>query len=157
MLAVTHLEPCFVKSVPRELEPGVLYVSMEYGTVVHSCCCGCASEVVTPLTPTDWRLEFDGVGITLRPSVGNWTLPCRSHYIVRGNRVIECAAWNDDMVEAERRRDGRAKAAYYARADAAPSEHAERPLSSTDGARAEGARKRWMKRLNRWWLSNPDD
>ena len=83
------LEPRFVKAVPRDLEPGVLYVSMEYGTVVHSCCCGCGFEVVTPLTPTDWRLTFDGESVSLWPSVGSWNLPCQSHYVIENNRVRE--------------------------------------------------------------------
>jgi hypothetical protein len=49
------LEHRFVRNAPRELEPGVLYISMEYATAVHSCCCGCGERVVTPFTPTDWR------------------------------------------------------------------------------------------------------
>ncbi|WP_310793974.1 DUF6527 family protein [Paraburkholderia sp. BL23I1N1] len=63
---------------------------MEYGTISHSCCCGCGNEVVTPLTPTDWSLTFDGEHISLWPSVGSWNLPCQSHYVVKspGVRLI---------------------------------------------------------------------
>lgn len=110
----TQLEPRFVKGVPRDLEPGVLYVSMEYGTVVHSCCCGCGHEVVTPLTPTDWRLTFNGEAISLWPSVGNWNLPCRSHYVIEGNRVIDAGRWGKGRIEAEQKRDKVAKAKFYA-------------------------------------------
>ncbi len=113
MIRHNQLTPYFVKGVPRILEPGILYVSMEYGTVVHSCCCGCGLEVVTPLTPTDWRLTFDGEAISLWPSVGNWNLPCRSHYVIQGNRVIEAGSWNKAQIDAERRRDKAAKARYY--------------------------------------------
>ncbi|WP_227727099.1 DUF6527 family protein [Yersinia proxima] len=113
MIRHNQLTPYFVKGVPRILEPGILYVSMEYGTVVHSCCCGCGLEVVTPLTPTDWRLTFDGEAISLWPSVGNWNLPCRSHYVIQGNRVIEAGSWNKTQIDAERRRDKAAKARYY--------------------------------------------
>lgn len=113
MICHNQLTPYFVKGVPRILEPGILYVSMEYGTVVHSCCCGCGLEVVTPLTPTDWRLTFDGEAISLWPSVGNWNLPCRSHYLIQGNRVIEAGSWNKAQIDAERRRDKAAKARYY--------------------------------------------
>lgn len=112
------LEHRFVRNVPRELEPGVLYISMEYATAVHSCCCGCGERVVTPFTPTDWRITFDGESVTLNPSVGNWNQDCRSHYVIEKNRVIECGPWSDVRVEAERRRDKRAKAAYYGRATA---------------------------------------
>ncbi len=54
----------FVKSIPNELEDGTLYVSMEYATVAHKCCCGCGKEVVTPLSSTDWMLTYDGESIS---------------------------------------------------------------------------------------------
>ncbi len=109
------LEHRFVRNAPRELEPGVLYISMEYATAVHSCCCGCGERVVTPFTPIDWRMAFDGESVTLTPSVGNWNQDCRSHYVIQRNRVIECGQWSDARVEAERRRDKQAKAEYYGR------------------------------------------
>lgn len=107
------LEHRFVRNVPRELEPGVLYISMEYATAVHSCCCGCSERVVTPFTPTDWHMTFDGESISLHPSVGNWNQKCRSHYVIQKSRVLEAGTWTNAQIEAERRRDKRAKAAYY--------------------------------------------
>jgi Family of unknown function (DUF6527) len=68
--ALTHE---FVEYIPDELKDGVLYVSMPFATVAHKCCCGCGKEVVTPLSPTDWTLIFDGKSITLDPSIGNWS------------------------------------------------------------------------------------
>jgi hypothetical protein len=38
MARQTHLTPEFVELVPPELEEGVLYVSMLYGSVIHKCC-----------------------------------------------------------------------------------------------------------------------
>jgi hypothetical protein len=131
MIQHLRLEPRFVKGVPRELESGVLYVSMEYGTAVHSCCCGCGQEVVTPLTPTDWKLTFDGESISLHPSVGNWNLPCRSHYVIRNNRVIEAPSWDQAKIKAEQRRDTAAKAAFYAQPAELPKP---RPTLSTGTA-----------------------
>ena len=64
----------FCTHIPESLAPGVLYVSMEYATAAHSCCCGCGEEVVTPFTATDWKMTFDGQAISLWPSVGNWSL-----------------------------------------------------------------------------------
>lgn len=110
------LEHRFVRNAPRELEPGVLYISMEYATAVHSCCCGCRERVVTPFTPTDWRITFDGESVTLNPSVGNWNQDCRSHYVIERNRVIECGRWSEERIDMERRRDKLAKATYYGRA-----------------------------------------
>jgi hypothetical protein len=107
------LEHRFVRNVPRELDPGVLYISMDYATAVHSCCCGCGDRVVTPFTPTDWRMTFDGESISLHPSVGNWNQKCRSHYVIQLSRVLEAGAWSASQVEAERGRDKRAKAEHY--------------------------------------------
>src|SRR5712664_1055270 len=77
----------FVRSVPEALEQGVLYVSIEYATAIHRCCCGCGKEVVTPLSPRDWKLTFDGETVSLHPSIGNWSFPCRSHYWIKQDRV----------------------------------------------------------------------
>jgi len=77
----------FVESFPETLAQGVLYVSMPYATATHRCACGCGNEVVTPFSPTDWQLQFDGVSVSLTPSIGNWNFPCRSHYFIRHNRV----------------------------------------------------------------------
>jgi Family of unknown function (DUF6527) len=114
------LEHRFVRNVPRDLEPGVLYISMEYATAVHSCCCGCGERVVTPLTPTDWYMTFDGESISLHPSVGNWNQKCRSHYVIQHSRVLEAGAWTNAQVEAECLRDKKAKAAYYGSLNEAP-------------------------------------
>jgi Family of unknown function (DUF6527) len=73
----------FVEFMPKLLDDGVLYVSMTYATASHRCFCGCGMKVVTPLSPTDWRLTFDGDSLSLHPSIGNWSYPCRSHYIRR--------------------------------------------------------------------------
>jgi len=113
MIRHQAIEPRFVKTVPRQLEPGVLYVSVEYGTVVHACYCGCGQEVVTPLTPTDWRMTYDGETVSLWPSVGNWNLPCRSHYVIDRNLVVEQGAWSQARIEAEYRRDKAAKWSFY--------------------------------------------
>lgn len=113
MMRHSHLQNRFVENIPDRLEPGVLYVSMQYATAAHSCCCGCGEEVVTPFTPTDWKMTFDGETISLRPSVGSWTLPCRSHYVIERGRVVEAGPWSDEQVEAERRRDRAAKARHY--------------------------------------------
>ena len=117
MIRWHSLEHRFVKHIPEQLEPGVLYVSMEYASAAHSCCCGCGEEVVTPFTPTDWRMTFDGDTISLWPSIGNWKLPCRSHYIVKRGRAIEAPPWTEEEIAAERRRDKEAKALYYAESE----------------------------------------
>jgi hypothetical protein len=110
------LEHCFVDHIPEAIEPGVLYVSMNYATAAHQCCCGCGNEVITPIAPTDWSLIFDGESISLSPSIGSWTLPCSSHYFVDRGRAIEAPPWSERQAAAEQARDRRAKANYYAQA-----------------------------------------
>jgi hypothetical protein len=151
MMRHKQIEPRFVKGIPRDLEPGVLYVSMEYATVVHSCCCGCGHEVVTPLTPTDWMLTYNGEAISLAPSVGNWNLPCQSHYVIRDNRVIEMGRWNKRQIEAEQRRDKAAKAEHYARL----TKPAQSPLVEAAGrnpisVEARGGEKGFWEKLRLW-------
>src|SRR5258705_12208476 len=99
MIAHRHIEHRFVTYIPEQLEPGILYVSMEYATAVHLCCGGCQREIVTPLSPAQWRVTFDGESVSLYPSVGNWNLPCRSHYILSNGQVIEASSWCDEEVD----------------------------------------------------------
>ena len=94
MLQVKHR---FVEFLPDRLEPGVLYVCMQYATASHTCCCGCGRDVVTPISPKDWKLVYDGRSISLMPSIGNWSYPCRSHYWIKCNEVV----WEADGFGAE--------------------------------------------------------
>jgi hypothetical protein len=81
-----RLEPTFVAYVPRDLEDGRLYVSLEYATAVHLCACGCGAKTVTPLSRGGWTLTFNGA-VTLRPSVGNGQAACRSHYLINDDKI----------------------------------------------------------------------
>jgi hypothetical protein len=73
--------------IPAEKEPGVLYVSLEFGVASHLCPCGCGSVVVTALAPHRWSLIFDGETVSLTPSIGNWSQACQSHYWIRNNKI----------------------------------------------------------------------
>ena|ERR1017187_5629516 len=99
----------FVKSVPDTLESGVIYVSVEYATVIHKCCCGCGNEVVTPLSPTDWKLTFDGKSISLYPSIGNWSFKCQSHYWIKNNKVEWSPKWDKTEIAANIKDDTKTK------------------------------------------------
>jgi hypothetical protein len=105
----------FVEYVPATLQEGMVYVSIPYATAVHRCCCGCSQEVVTPLSPTDWTLVFDGESISLKPSIGNWGLPCQSHYWIVRNRVRWAKRWTSAEIAEGREKDRRRKAAYCGR------------------------------------------
>ncbi len=107
----------FIKSAPEQLEDGVLYVSIDYRTVLHKCCCGCGSEIVTPLSPKDWKLTFDGETISLHPSIGNWKLKCRSHYWIRNNMVVWAADWDKEQIETRKpkKRSGKERKPFFKR------------------------------------------
>ena len=119
MLRYTRLEHRFVQYIPEQLEPGIIYISMEYATAAHSCCCGCGEQVITPFTPTDWKLTFDGETVSLWPSIGNWNFPCRSHYIIRNGRIVSADPWDDDQIRWGRRRDKKKKEQYFSSANIA--------------------------------------
>lgn len=108
-MKVQELKHEFVEYIPDVLDEGVLYVSVAFATVVHKCVCGCGSEVVTPLSPTDWYLTFDGRAISLNPSIGNWNFPCQSHYWIKGNQILWAGRWTQRQIDEGRMADRRSK------------------------------------------------
>jgi hypothetical protein len=102
-----------VHYVPKELKSGLLYVSEEFGAAVHLCACGCGSKVSTPLGVTEWALEETATGPSLTPSVGNWQLPCQSHYWIRGGTIVWSTKWTGAQVAAGRREEENRRRAYF--------------------------------------------
>lgn len=112
-----RVEHEFVEFIPQELAPGTVYISTTYATCAHHCLCGCRNKVITPLSPTDWRLTFDGVSISLDPSVGNWNFDCQSHYVISRGRVNWADAWSRERIDANRARARREKQRYFGERD----------------------------------------
>lgn len=105
----------FVEYIPDNIKNGTIYVSVTFATAVHKCCCGCGQEVVTPISPTDWKLIFDGETISLYPSIGNWGFPCQSHYWIENNIVKWAPKWSKDKINAARAYDTLNKEKYYSK------------------------------------------
>jgi len=103
----------FVKFIPTELEDDILYISLDFCTVVHKCCCGCGNEVVTPISPTDWKLTFNGESISLYPSIGNWNFDCKSHYWIKNNKIKWARKWSKEDINIGRQQEYLAKKKYY--------------------------------------------
>lgn len=103
----------FVESFPDKLEEATLYVSMEFATVAHSCACGCGHQVITPLSPADWQLIYDGDSISLRPSIGNWSFDCQSHYWIENSKVRWAQQWSREEIESTREYDRNAHDEYF--------------------------------------------
>lgn len=103
----------FVKNIPDNLENETVYISVDYSTAIHKCCCGCGNQVVTPLSPTDWKLTFDGETISLSPSIGNWNFACQSHYWITNNEVEWAPKWTRKQIERGRKEDEENKEMHY--------------------------------------------
>ncbi|SRR5258708_26659348 len=97
----------FVEFIPEQLEEGILYLTVEYRTAVHKCVCGCGNKVVTPLSPTDWKMIFDGKTVSLYPSIGNWSFDCRSHYFITRNEIRHCAPWTAERADKGKRKSSK--------------------------------------------------
>jgi hypothetical protein len=103
----------FVEYIPDILEDNILYISIEYRSAAHNCICGCGNRVVTPITPTHWKLTFDGRSVSLSPSIGNWNFDCKSHYWIENNKIKLASKWSDEKIEAGRKADVVKKKKYF--------------------------------------------
>jgi hypothetical protein len=103
----------FVEFIPKQKEDGILYISLEYSTVVHKCACGCGLDVITPISPHDWKIIYNGETITLHPSIGNWSYKCRSHYWIKNNNVVWANDFSDEQIKAKREADRHLKNKYF--------------------------------------------
>lgn len=87
MKRIEEFEIKSVERIPHVLVEGVLYVCLECQVAVHLCACGCGEKIVTPLGKDGWHLWLrDGIA-TLNPSIGNFNIPCKSHYFITNNKV----------------------------------------------------------------------
>jgi len=129
----------FVEFLPNELQEGTIYLSMTFATAAHKCVCGCGNDVITPLSPTDWQLLFDGESVSLTPSIGNWNFPCHSHYWIRHNKVQWARQWSQHEIDAGRTLDRRAKQQYY---DETPAP-SDKKTSGDRAPKSKGKREFW--------------
>ena len=107
------LQHKFVEFIPDVLEEGVIYISMVYKTAAHNCVCGCHGRVVTPISPTDWQLVYNGVSISLNPSIGNWNFACKSHYWLIKGQVKFCRDWSRAEIDDGQMADIKRKEKYF--------------------------------------------
>lgn len=137
---ISTLTPVFVEFIPEVLEEDKIYISREYATAQHKCCCGCGQRVVTPLSETGWRLSEIGGKVSLYPSIGNWSFPCRSHYWIKNNAVLRSYNMSQREIDAGRRYDSVQKDRHFENkpapdllvetASSSPSPPQPRPLNS---------------------------
>lgn len=101
--------------MPKQLEQNVLYVSKEFGTAAHLCACGCGCKIRTPLKPTEWTFTDSKNGPTLKPSIGNWQLPCKSHYWITDGEILWSSQWTNKQIIAGRNSEESRRRAYFER------------------------------------------
>lgn len=105
MTKQSYLNAEFVEFIPDIIEDGRVYISQRYSTAVHSCCCGCGLEVITPLNTAQWRLEKTENSVSLYPSIGNWNFPCKSHYWIIDGKVQWSYAMSAQQISEIQKRD----------------------------------------------------
>lgn len=139
MTKVSALRPEFVEFIPAKGEPGVIYVSERFRTAMHLCCCGCGLEVITPLNPAKWSLSKQGGQVSLSPSIGNWSFPCRSHYWIERGRVRWAGPMSNERIRLVRHLDATAATRVFEKGETAQAPD----LKATKGPLA--AIKRWLQ------------
>lgn len=102
-----------VESFPRPLEAGMLYYSERFSGAAHACACGCGMEVITPISPVQWRITRNARGVSLRPSIGNWNFPCRSHYWIIDSVVHWSSGMTVDQIRAGRAYNSALREQYF--------------------------------------------
>ena len=90
-----EIKPVFIEGFLPDfetMEEAKIYISEQYGVTIHKCLCGCGEKTVLPIDPIHgWQLIKDCAGkISFTPSIGNYQLPCKSHYIITKNIANFC-------------------------------------------------------------------
>lgn len=84
--------PELVEFIPEksDMKPNVIYISEQYKASCHLCLCGCGELIALNIDPvTGWIITTygDPLKVTVSPSIGNYQLPCKSHYIITKNKA----------------------------------------------------------------------
>jgi hypothetical protein len=137
-----------VEFIPDVLEDSILYISLKYGTVIHRCPCGCGNEVNTSLHPTGWKMIYDGESVSLKPSIGNWSFDCKSHYWITNNDVEWSLKWSEEKIHNIRKFENYERQEYYENKD---SENLEDDSGSLKEVQVSKPKKTsWFQKLIFW-------
>lgn len=75
-----------VDRIPSDIREGVVYHTEEFELAGLLCACGCGHRV-TLLVPDSHRVWSQDGMATVRPSIGVFDAPCKSHYFITGGRI----------------------------------------------------------------------
>lgn len=147
-----RIEHLFVEFIPERLEPGKLYICLEYNSANHLCACGCGGEVVTILGPADSSITYNGRGVSISTSIGNSNFNCKSHYWIENNRIVWESRMTPHLTAVSRARDKAAKAREFGKPGRdtpvpGPATAGQSPASSTVAPATADTQKSWWRRL----------
>ncbi|MGZ8941210.1 MAG: DUF6527 family protein [Methylobacter sp.] len=142
-MKIKNIKPEYVDHLPDQLAEGTLYISEKFETAGHLCCCGCGEEVMTPLNKANWELKKSGNKISLYPSIGNWKYPCKSHYWIRNNQIIESPPISERGIEYVKQRDRLDKKIY--------AQEYNKVREAQSAFKAVGPLQIAINWLKRWW------
>lgn len=153
-MRLQRIEHQFVEFIPEKLEPGKLYICLEYNSANHLCACGCGGEVVTILGPADSSITYNGRGVSISTSIGNSNFSCKSHYWIEDNRIVWESRMTPRLTAASRARDKAAKAREYGESGhqnpvPAPATSAQAQAQASSAAKSATAdtRKPWWRKV----------
>lgn len=151
-MKLQHIQHQFVEFIPEKLEPGKLYICLEFNSASHMCACGCGYEVVTILGPADSSITYNGRGVSISTSIGNSNFPCKSHYWIKDSRVLWESRMTPQLTALSRARDKAAKAREYGQSIAESTPPVARtvvqaPDPSAQTLAPEGKPKSWWRTL----------
>ena len=75
-----------VDRIPTQMREGVVYHTEELELAALLCACGCGHRV-NLLVPDGHQVLNEGGYATIRPSVGVFDAPCKSHFVVSAGDV----------------------------------------------------------------------
>jgi len=103
--------------IPKTLEVGILYVSERFNVAAHICPCGCGTKIITPLGPYEWSFSEKKGRPSLFPSIGNWQIPCRTHYWITNGQIKWSYPWTKEQIEVGRNKEQARRELYYQKKD----------------------------------------
>ena len=68
---------------------------------------------MTPLDPSEWSFKETNNKPTLYPSIGNWQIPCKSHYWITDGIIEWSYEWSEEEIIAGRNAEERKRKVYY--------------------------------------------
>lgn len=91
-------------------------------------------------------MTYDGKTVSLHPSVGNWSFPCRSHYWIDRNEIRWSHAFDDAEIRRVRKTNKIRRRRYYAEG-VEQEGHEEQGSLARPGVVACGLRtlRRWLR------------